>query len=64
MDSLIIEMLIVVILFQFPLWRVFNRAGINPYLSLSLLIPGFGFLIAFAILAFSKWEIKTNKVEG
>jgi hypothetical protein len=36
-------------------WRIFSKAGFSGVLSLLLLAPGFGLLIAMAILAFSTW---------
>jgi hypothetical protein len=36
-------------------WRIFAKAGFSGALSLLLLVPGFGFLIAMGILAFSTW---------
>ena len=61
MQDLLIEVLVVAILLLFPLWKVYARAGLSPYLSLTLLIPGFGFFIALAILAFSKWELVESR---
>jgi len=57
MEDLIVQTFITVALLLFPLWKIYTRAGLNPYLSLTLLIPGFGFVIACIILAASKWEI-------
>ena len=42
----------------FPFWRIYQRAGLNPYLTLLLFLP-FGFLITGIILAASKWKISS-----
>lgn len=39
----------------FPCWKIFQRVGLNPVLSLFIFLPGLGWWIAGAILAFSKW---------
>jgi hypothetical protein len=39
----------------FPAWKIFQRAGLNPALSLFVFLPFLGWWIAGAILAFSKW---------
>lgn len=36
-------------------WIIFRKAGFSPVLSLFLILPGIGWLIATAILAFAKW---------
>ena len=61
MESIFIDTLFVAILLLFPLWKIYTRAGLNPYLSLTLLIPGLGFVIACIILAVSKWELAPEK---
>jgi hypothetical protein len=38
-----------------PCWKIFQRVGLNPALSLLIFVPGLGWWIAGAILAFSKW---------
>jgi hypothetical protein len=39
----------------YPCWKIFQRVGLNPALSLLLFIPALGWWIAGAILAFSEW---------
>ena len=39
----------------FPSWKIFQRVGLNPALSLFIFLPVLGWWIAGAILAFSKW---------
>ena len=48
-----------------PLWKIHEKAGFNPGLSLIVFLPGFGLLISPLILAFAPWptlkKIKGNK---
>jgi hypothetical protein len=60
MEDIVIDTTFLAVLILFPLWKIYSRAGLIPYLSLTLLIPGFGFLIATIILAASKWDIQSN----
>jgi hypothetical protein len=39
----------------YPSWKIFERVGLNPALSLFIFLPALGWWIAGAILAFSKW---------
>lgn len=43
------------VLFLFPAWRIFTRAGFAPATALTVLIPFIGPLVAMAILAFADW---------
>jgi len=61
MEDMILEAIVIAALLLFPFWKIYTRAGLNPYLSLTLLIPVFGFFIASIILAASKWEINQVK---
>lgn len=36
-------------------WIIFRKTGLSPILSLLLIIPGIGWLVATAVLAFAKW---------
>ena len=47
--------LIAIILIVFPLWKICNRAGLNPALSLIAIFPFFGLVIVAAILAYTTW---------
>lgn len=53
----IISLLVVV-----PLWRIYQRAGLNPALSLLVLIPWVGGLVVLAMLAFSSWPARRGGV--
>ena len=43
------------VLFLYPAWRIFTRAGLAPATALTVLIPFVGPLIALAILTFVEW---------
>ncbi len=38
-----------------PLWRICQRAGLQPAIALVALVPYVGILIVAAILAFARW---------
>lgn len=46
---------LIALLIIYPCWKVFERAGLNPALSLLIFLPALGWWIAGAILAYSKW---------
>jgi hypothetical protein len=48
----------------FPCWKIFARVGMNPALFLLIFIPGLGWWIAGAILAFSKWPAVETSTAG
>jgi len=47
--------LVAALIVIYPSWKIFERVGLNPALSLFIFLPGLGWWIAGAILAFSKW---------
>lgn len=47
--------LVAALIVIYPTWKIFQRVGLNPALSLFIFLPGLGWWIAGAILAFSKW---------
>lgn len=49
------------VLFLFPAWRIFGRAGFAPAISLTVLIPFIGPLAVMAILAFAEWPAGTGR---
>lgn len=49
---------ILALLLVYPAWRIFERTGLSPALGLLVLIPGFGGLIALAVLAFAEWPVQ------
>lgn len=58
MEPFFVSVLLLAAFLLPPFWKIFSRAGLNPSLSLTVLIPFFGFLIACLILAVSDWNIK------
>jgi hypothetical protein len=42
-------------LLVYPFWRVYRRAGLNPWYSLLVFLPYVGLPAAAAILAFQRW---------
>lgn len=55
MNGLIAMVIASAVLFLYPAWRIFGRAGFAPATALTVLIPFIGPLIAMAILAFAEW---------
>lgn len=55
MGSLFAMVIASAVLFLYPAWRIFGRAGFAPATALTVLIPFVGPLIAMAILAFADW---------
>ena len=49
--------LAVLVFFVFLFWRIFVRAGFAGPLSLIVLFPGLGQIIALCILAFGEWKV-------
>jgi hypothetical protein len=56
-EFLIIETVVMAVLYLFPVWRIFKRAGLNPALSLTVVIPYVGYLLSGAILIASEWKL-------
>ena len=59
MEELVIEIIAQAVLLLYPAWRIYGKAGLNPAISLTVLIPGLGILIAALILVFSKWQVQS-----
>jgi hypothetical protein len=57
MDDIIIQIIAQGVLLLYPAWRIYKKAGLNPAISFTVLIPGFGILICALILIFSKWQV-------
>lgn len=58
MEGVIIELILKAILLVYPVWRIFKRAGLNPVLSLTILIPYIGFLVCGIVLGTSTWKFR------
>ena len=39
----------------YPLWRIYERTGLNPLLALLIFLPGIGWLLTLLPLAFMDW---------
>ena len=48
--------LIAGVLLAVPFFRIFTRAGLNPWWSLLLFLPLLGLFISWLILAISRWK--------
>ena len=46
----------VAVLLLVPAWRLFQRAGLPPLLSLLILVPTVGVFVVAGILAFARWR--------
>ncbi len=55
---------VVGILFVLPLWRIFERVGMSPYMSLYALIPFAGLPLALGFLAFREWPNGEARIRG
>jgi uncharacterized membrane protein YhaH (DUF805 family) len=49
--------LAVMVFFVFLFWRIFVKAGMAGPLSLLVLFPGIGQIVALCILAFGDWKV-------
>ncbi|WP_193366984.1 hypothetical protein [Pelagibius marinus] len=56
--GLIISVIVIAVLFLYPLWRIFARAGLPAPLSLLVFLP-LGQVIVALILAFARWPNTT-----
>ena len=61
MENTFIEYLIGLALIVYPTWRIIKRAGFNQIWAAALLIPGLGWLVILAMLAFSEWPINSER---
>jgi len=51
----ILNSLLISLLLLYPAWRIYRRAGLPPWLALTVLVPMAGPLIATVILTFTRW---------
>lgn len=63
MGGLLVAVIVSAVLFLFPAWLIFTRAGFAPEMALIVLIPFFGPLIAMAILTFVDWPAAVDQAE-
>ncbi|MEC9345947.1 MAG: hypothetical protein VYB54_06955 [Pseudomonadota bacterium] len=52
------------ILFVLPLWRIADRAGLDPKIGLFALIPFAGVPLAMGFIAFKAWPAGEQPVRG
>ena len=64
MEAFIYQTVGIAIFLLFPFWRIYKRAGLNPYLTLFLFLPIGGIFITGIILAASKWNISSTSGAG
>jgi hypothetical protein len=58
METLLYQIILQAVLLLYPAWRIYSKAGLNPAISLTALIPGLGILLTALILAFSNWQVQ------
>ena len=51
-------------LVMIPLWRIMQRTGRDPWLSLLFISPPIGTFAFFAILAFGRWPAANSSVSS
>ena len=54
---ILLAVVISAVLFLYPLWIIFRRAGLNPQLAFLVLIPYVGFLLVIVFLGAMQWSI-------
>jgi hypothetical protein len=52
------------ILFVLPLWRIYDRVGLNPAYAFLALIPFAGLPLALGLLAFKEWPAGSAEVSN
>jgi len=56
----LIGLLIIIV----PLWRICQRAGLNPVISLIAIVPFLGLWVVAGILAFAPWPALKSRLSG
>lgn len=57
MDEAIAYVIGAALLFLYPTWRIYRRAGLLPPLSIVVLIPYFGVFLTALLLAVCRWRL-------
>jgi hypothetical protein len=53
------------LLLVYPFWRIYRRAGLNPWFSLLVFLPYVGLPAAAVILAFQRWPTgESRRAQG
>jgi hypothetical protein len=60
MEEIIIQIVLQAVFLLYPVWRIYGRAGLVQPLSLTVLIPWIGILVAALVLVFSKWNFQAE----
>ena len=48
----------------YPVWRIYERTGLNPLFALLVFVPGIGWLLALLPLAFMDWPNRLRASES
>ena len=59
MEAFLIAIFWQAVLLLYPAWRIYRKVGLNPTISLTVLIPYLGFFICALILHYSEWQVKS-----
>ena len=51
----LLQTIVLGVLLIVPAWKIHQKAGLTPALSLLLFVPFIGKMIVYLVLAFSKW---------
>lgn len=55
------EYIAVVAILIIPFWKIFKRAGFNPFLSMIGFVPVVGLFLLVVVLALCEWPIHTKE---
>ncbi|CAH7052676.1 conserved hypothetical protein [Vibrio chagasii] len=59
-EQILFQTLLTLVVFFYPVFLIFKRAGLNTNLSFTIFIPFIGYLVCPLVLVFSKWN--TSKI--
>ena len=62
METSFIIYAVILLLMLFPTWKIYAKAGLNTWLSLTLLIPVIGLVLCPLILGGSNWKLSNDQV--
>ncbi len=54
----------IALLLIFPLWRLHERAGLNPFWALLVFVPAIGVLMVVVHLALARWPSVDEEFGG
>lgn len=61
MGEIFIQIVFSLIFLQVPVWKIYSRVGLNPWISLMVLVPFIGILLCGLVLAISNWKLPNNE---